>query len=85
MAQNDDVFNDDPKNTTETGRDLPNGDGMVSDEDVNAIGQANKDGKPIGQDHSLENYEDSEPRDGVGAIQDANLIKENIAHIEDEE
>ena len=81
--QNDDVFNDDPKNTTETGSNAPHGDGTVSDEDVNSIGQANKEGKPIGQDHSLENYEDSEPRDGVGAIQDSSLIKENIAHIED--
>jgi hypothetical protein len=81
--QNDDVFNDDPKNTTETGSNAPHGDGTVSDEDVNSIGQANKEGKPIGQDHSLENYEDSEPRDGVGAIQDSSLIKENVAHIED--
>lgn len=81
--QNDDVFNDDPKNTTETGSNAPHGDGTVSDEDVNSIGQANKEGKPIGQDHSLENYEKSEPRDGVGAIQDSSLIKENIAHIED--
>ena len=82
--QNDDVFNDDPKNTTATGSNAAHGDGTVSDEDVNAIDGSDRDGKPTGQDHSLENYEDSMPREGVGAIQDANLIKENIAHIEDE-
>lgn len=83
--QNDDVFNDSAKDTTDTGSDIPGGDGTVSDEDVNAIGQKNKEGKPIGQDHSLENYEDSMPREGVGAIQDSSLIKENIAHIADDE
>ena len=83
--QNDDVFNKSEKDTTATGRDIPGGDGTVSDEDVNSIGQANKEGKPIGQDHSLENYEDSMPTEGVGAIQDRNLIKENIAHIADDE
>ena len=82
--QTDDVFNDTAKNTTETGRDLPDSDGTVSDEDVNRI-DGDKGDKPTGQDHSLENYEDSMPTSGVGAIQDANLIKENVAHIEDEE
>ena len=85
MAQKkDDVFNDSEKNTTRTGSDFPGGDGTVSDEDVNKIdGDDGK--KPIGQDHSLEDYEKSEPRSGVGAIQDSSLIKENVAHIEDEE
>ena len=83
--QNDDVYNDSAKDTTATGRDIPGGDGTVSDEDVNALDPNHDDGKPIGQDHSLENYEDSEPRDGVGAIQDSSLIKENIAHIADDE
>ncbi len=87
MAQQDadDVYNDDPKNTTETGSNEAHGDGTVSDEDVNAIDPNHDDGKPIGQDHSLENYEDSEPRDGVGAIQSGTLIKENVAHIKDDE
>ena len=85
MAQdNGGDFNIDTKDTTDTGRDIPGGDGTVSDEDVNKINPDTGD-KPIGQDHSLENYEDSEPRDGVGAIQSASLIKEHIAHIEDEE
>ncbi|MGI8787871.1 MAG: hypothetical protein ACR2HG_08945 [Pyrinomonadaceae bacterium] len=85
MAQKkDDVFNESEKDTTATGRDLPTGDGTVSDEDIDAI-DGDQGDKPIGQDHSLENYEDSEPRSGVGAIQDSSLIKENIAHIEDAE
>ncbi len=83
--QNDDVFYDRAKDTTATGRDIPGGDGTVSDEDVNALDPNRDDGKPIGQDHSLENYETSEPRDGVGAIQSSSLIKENIAHIADDE
>ena len=81
--EKDNVFNDE-KDTTATGSDIPGGDGTISDEDIQAISGENDD-RPTGQDHSLENYEDSEPRDGVGAIQDSSLIKENIAHIEDEE
>ena len=76
--------NDDEKDTTATGSDIPGGDGTISDEDMQAITGENDD-RPTGQDHSLENYEDSEPRDGVGAIQDSSLIKEDVAHIEDEE
>lgn len=67
-----------------TGSDLPSADGQVSDEDLQAVSGENDD-RPIGQDHSLENYEDSEPTDGVGAIQDSSLIKEDVALIEDEE
>lgn len=82
MAQED--YGRDKKDTTATGRDIPGGDGTISDEDMKKI-EGDDGNKPIGQDHSLENYEDSEPRSGVGAIQDSSLIKENIAHIEDEE
>ena len=78
--QNDDVFNDTAKNTTATGRDLPESDGTVSDEDVNAINDDGS-GKPIGQDHSLENYEDSMPTGGVGAVQDGNIIGSDVADI----
>ena len=83
--QNDDVFNDDPKNTTDTGSDIPGGDGTISDEDMNAIDPDHDKGKPIGQDHSLENYEDSEPTSGVGAIQNSSDTSSDIAHIADEE
>ncbi len=81
--KNDDVFNDDAKNTTATGSDIPGGDGTISDEDVQAITGANDD-RPTGQDHSTEDHEKEMPRDGVGAIQDSSLIKEDVAHIEDE-
>ncbi len=85
MAQeNDDVFNDDTKNSTDTGRDIPGGDGTISDEDMHAIDGGRKRQK-IGQDHSLENYEDSEPTSGVGAIQDYSDTTSDIAHIEDDE
>ena len=85
MAQEkDDVYNDDEKNTTATGSDIPGGDGTVSDEDINAIDGGN-DNLPTGQDHSTEDHEKEIPRDGVGAIQNSSLIKENVAHIEDEE
>ena len=79
--QTDDIYNDTEKNTTATGTNLPDSDGTVSDEDVNSIGQANKEGKPIGQDHSLENYEDSMPTGGVGAVQDGNIIGSDVADI----
>ncbi|MCY7345687.1 MAG: hypothetical protein LH614_05635 [Pyrinomonadaceae bacterium] len=86
MAQpNDDVFNDSAKDTTATGRDIPGGDGTVSDEDVNAIDPNHDDGKPIGQDHSLEDYEKSEPTSGVGAIQNSSDTSSDIAHIADDE
>lgn len=78
-----DEYGHDAKETTKTGSNLPKGDGMTSDEGFNAITDDGAD-KPIGQDHSLDNYEDSEPHDGVGAVQNSSLIKENIAHIEDE-
>jgi hypothetical protein len=56
------------KETIETGSDLPNADGVVSDEDVNKITDDKSD-KPAGRDHSTEDYQ-SEPGDGVGAVQD---------------
>lgn len=81
MAQEkDDVFNDTAKNTTNTGSNLPDGDGTISDEDVNAIGDDRSD-KPIGQDHSLEDYEKTMPTGGVGAIQDSSDTGSDIADI----
>ncbi len=85
MAQkNDDVFNDSTKDTTDTGSDIPGGDGTISDEDMNAISGGRKRQK-TGQDHSLENYEDSEPTSGVGAIQDYSDTSSDVAHIVDDE
>lgn len=70
------------KDTIETGRNLPNADGNVSDEDVNAITDDGS-GKPTGQDHSLENYGESMPDSGVGAVQNSSDTTSDIAHIED--
>ncbi len=85
MAQEkSDVFNNGAKNTTATGSDIPGGDGTVSDEEMHAIGNKGDDNKPIGQDHSLENYEDSEPTSGVGAFQDSSTIRNDVAHIVDD-
>ena len=85
MAQDkNDTFRTDEKETIDTGRNLPHGDGTVSDEDVNAIDDDGS-GKPIGQDHSLENYEDSMPTSGVGAIQNSSDTTSDMAHIADEE
>lgn len=87
MAQQDkdDLYNENPKDTTLTGSSKAHGDGTISDEDVNAIDGSDRDGKPIGQDHSLENYEDSEPTSGVGAIQNSSDTSSDIAHIADDE
>lgn len=59
--------------------------GGVSDEATEAVGvgvNAVQQGE-TGQDHSTEDHEKEMPRDGVGAIQDSSLIKEDVAHIED--
>jgi hypothetical protein len=82
MAQENNKTTTPKKDEEQTGSDISGGDGTVSDEDVNAITDDGS-GKPTGQDHSLEDYEKSEPESGVGAIQDNSLIKENVAHIED--
>ncbi|MDQ3321513.1 MAG: hypothetical protein M3525_03520 [Acidobacteriota bacterium] len=82
MAQEDNGR--DEKDTIKTGRDIPGGDGTISDEDMKAI-DPDDGGKPIGQDHSLENHEDSAPTSGIGAIQDYSDRASDIAHIEDEE
>ena len=79
-------YNRDEKDTTKTGSDLPHGDGTVSDEDTHKITAVKKHSdKPIGQDHSLDNYEESEPTSGVGAFEDSSQpVTTSIAHIEDE-
>ncbi len=53
---------------------------------MNAISGGKKRQK-TGQDHSLENYEDSEPTGGIGAIQDYSDTSSGVAHIagDDEE
>lgn len=85
MAQDkEDTYRTDEKETIDTGSNLPHGDGTISDEDVNKIGGAAAD-KPIGQDHSLENYEDSMPTGGVGAVQNSSDTSSDVARIADEE
>lgn len=64
-----------------TGTDLPNADGTVSDEDVDAIDDRGR-GKG-GQDHSLDNYGDTFPEGGVGGVQNESDPTTDIAHIVD--
>jgi hypothetical protein len=79
-----DVFNTDEKDL-DSGSNLPGGDGTVTDEQVHAVekGGVNAVRKETGQDHSLENYEDSEPVDGVGGVQDYSDTGSDIAHIKE--
>jgi hypothetical protein len=79
-----DVFNTDEKDLN-SGSNLPGGDGTVTDEQVAAIerGGVNAKEGATGQDHSLENYEDSEPSDGVGAVQDYSDTTSDVAHIKE--
>jgi len=70
------------KDESATGRDMPGGDGTVGDEQVNAIGSKPK-GKPIGQDHSTEHHEQTDPDHGVGAIQDREDTTTDVARISD--
>jgi hypothetical protein len=64
-----------------TGKDLPNADGTVSDEDVNAVGDEGR-GK-AGQDRSLDDHEKTIPDGGVGAIQDSSNTTNDVAKIID--
>lgn len=79
-----DVFNTDEKDIN-SGRNLPDGDGTVADEQVAAVerGGVNAKKGETGQDHSLENYEASEPSGGVGGVQNHSDTGSDIAHIED--
>lgn len=70
------------KDTIKTGSDLPNADGNVSDDDVNKITDDGTN-KPTGQDHSTENYGETMPDSGVGAIQDNSDTESDIARIKE--
>jgi len=85
MAQDkNDTYRTDEKQTTETGSDIPGGDGTVSDEDVKAIdGRKAGTGTETGQDHSLEDYEKSMPSSGVGAVQSRSDTSSDIADIDE--
>lgn len=75
--------NTQPKKDEElTGTDLPDGDGTVSDEQVQAVSGENDD-RPTGQDHSTENHAETMPEEGVGAIQDDNDTSSDVARISD--
>ena len=81
IAKEQDEMTEQEKNASE--RNLPNRGGAVSDEDLDKA-SGDSDDKPTGQDHSLENYEETMPDEGVGAVQDSSTIKDGIAHIEEE-
>lgn len=78
-----DVFNTDEKDL-DSGSNLPEGDGSVSDEQVSAIkrGGVNAREGATGQDHSTDNYGESEPDGGVGGVQDYSDTTSDIAHID---
>ncbi len=66
----------------ETGHDLPNADGQVSDEDVSRLD--GPDGRlKGGKDRSLDNYGESMPEEGVGAIQDNSDTTSDAARIDE--
>lgn len=72
MAQN--------TNDEKIGRDLPTGDGQVSDEAMDAI-EGKTDDRPTGQDHSTDDHERQTPTEGVGAIQDDSTIRNDVADL----
>lgn len=67
-----------------TGRNLPDASGEVSDEDVKAITDDHR-GRKIGQDHSTDNYGETMPESGVGAVQDNSDSTSDIARISENE
>ena len=81
MAQ--DTKNVDRLAHEKTGHDLPDTDGTISDEDMQAITGENDD-RPTGQDHSTDHHERQMPESGVGAIQSQNDTRSDIARIDDE-
>lgn len=66
-----------------SGSDLPTGSGTVSDEDVNHISGEHHKNAATGKDHSTENYGETMPDHGVGAVQDNSDTTSDIAHIND--
>lgn len=67
-----------------SGRDIPGGDGGVSDEDINAISNDVKGTKrETGVDHSTDDYGKSMPDHGVGAVQNSSDTTSDIAHIDE--
>ena len=85
MAQDkNDAYKTDTKDTTDTGSDIPGGDGTISDEDMHAISGGKK-GQKTGQDYSTENRENMLPTSGVGAIQDSSDTSTDIYHAGDNE
>ena len=80
MGQEKQVWVDEDEE--KTGKYTP-GEGLVSDEDMDAITGDDRKGKPTGQDHSTENYEETEPDSGVGAVQDYSDTSSDIARIKD--
>ena len=71
------------KDEDATGRDLPNTDGTVSDEDVKSITGGGRGRRKGGQDHSTERHEITDPDGGVGAIQDSTDTTSDVARIRD--
>ena len=65
----------------ETGHDLPNADGQVADEDITGLAGRGK--RKGGQDHSLDNYAETIPDHGVGAVQDNSDTSTDIYHEKD--
>lgn len=83
MAENQETGEPETLRTDhETGQQEPRGSGFVSDEDIQDISEENEDA-PIGQDHSLDNYGDSEPTGGVGAVQDSSDTASDIARVDE--
>ncbi len=71
------------KDENATGRDLPDADGSVSQEDVNAIDDDGR-GKKTGQDHSLDDYGETIPDDGVTGAQNRFDTTSDVARVEGE-
>lgn len=67
-----------------SGRDIPGGTGFVSEEDIEAITESSQNEEQAGgQDHSLENYGETMPDHGVGAVQDYSDTTSDVARIDD--
>ncbi|HSK73895.1 MAG TPA: hypothetical protein VK892_19510 [Pyrinomonadaceae bacterium] len=84
MAQETSQRTTDDRDNESAERDIPRGDGGVSDEDVQAIDDSGNEARTeTGRDHTTENHEKQMPESGVGAIQSENDPTSDVARIDD--
>lgn len=66
----------------QTGIDLPESDGQVSDDDLQGFSRPDQTGATGGRDHSTEGHDETVPEGGVGGVQDSSDTTSDVARTE---